>query len=164
MLEIICAGSFALSINVCLGEELSDLTVAEKAEILESNVIKQDLAINRGYLAEMIANESEYRKEADREGERHEINAPDENREDRVYRDAEQRRREDGYEGRVYRDAEQRRREDEYEGRVYRDTEQRRREDYSEEEKERYERRDREDYESEESRSLLDLFENWLSE
>ena len=136
MLEIICAGYLTLSINVCQNNELSLLTMTKKVEVL--NIIKQDLALDRNYLAEIIANESEYRREADRERERHEINAPDENREDRVYRDADQHRRESESDDRVYRDADQHRRESESDDRVYRDADQHRREEHSEEEREWY--------------------------
>lgn len=162
MLEIICASSIALSINTCQGEKLNPLAIAEKIEIRD--VLKQGMP-NSDHLAEIIASESEYRREADREGERHEINAPDESREDGIDQ-AEQRRREIYSEDRIDRDAEQRRREVYSEDRIDRDAAQRRREEYSQEEREWYEERDRsrEDYDNEESKSLEDLFEDWFSE
>lgn len=132
MLEIICAGSLAWSINVCQGRESFDFASPEKVKI--SNVIQQDITSNRR-IAKGKPYESEYRRDADRDRDR-ELNEIRQDRDrDRIYRDADCYRRESEYDDedrdRIYRDADCYRQEDEYDDddqdRIYRDAEQRRR-------------------------------------
>ncbi len=130
MLEIICAGSLAWSINVCQGRESFDFASLEKVKI--STVIQQDITPNRERLAKGKPYESEYRRDADRDRELNEIRNQDR---DRIYRDADCYSREGEYDDedrdRVYRDADCYRQEGEYDNedrdRIYRDAEQRRR-------------------------------------
>ena len=86
MLEIICAGSLALSLNVCQGKNS-----------IELNPIEQNIALDeKGYLAKGQPNESKYRQETDRELGKDEIEYRD-GRGSRDYQEAEQRRREIEY-------------------------------------------------------------------
>ncbi len=97
MLEIICAGSLAWSINVCQGKESLDLALIE-VEI--SNVIKQDITWDREQLAKGKPYESDYRREADRDREQNEIQNDIRSRDrdrDRIHRDADYYRREGEY-------------------------------------------------------------------
>ncbi len=87
MLEIICAGSLALSINICQGKNS-----------IELNPIQQNIVLDkRGYLAKGEPNESKYRQEADEDLGKDEIEYRD-GRGSRDYQEAEQRRREIEYE------------------------------------------------------------------
>ena len=86
MLEIICAGSLALSLNICQGKNS-----------IELNPIQQNITLDeRGYLAKGKPNESKYRQETDRDLRQDEFEYRD-GRGSRDYQDAEQRRREIEY-------------------------------------------------------------------
>ena len=87
MLEIFCAGSLALSLNICQGKNS-----------IELNPIQQNIALNdKGYLAKGKPNESKYRQETDRDLRQDELEYRDD-RGSRDYQEAEQRRREIEYE------------------------------------------------------------------
>ncbi len=149
MLEIICAGSLAWSVNVCQGREFFDFALNE---VKVSNVSIQDITLNREQLAKGKPYESEYRREADRDREQNEIINQDRDR-DRIYRDADCYRRDSEYgEGdrdRIYRDADCYRRNGEYDeeerDRIYRNPDQynRREGEYIDPEPSRDYRRDR---------------------
>ncbi|WP_319418942.1 hypothetical protein [Pleurocapsa sp. FMAR1] len=86
MLEIICAGSLALSLNIC-----------QRKNSIELNPIQQNIALDKkGYLAKGQPNESRYRQETDRDLGKDEIEYRD-GRGSRDYQEAEQRRREIEY-------------------------------------------------------------------
>lgn len=104
MLEIICASSLSLLIQVCPNTKSIDLALTEKVGI--SNLIQENIVLDREYLAKGRAYKSDYRREVDRQRERHEIRNRDRDHRDRNYRDRVNR-------DRNYRDAERRRREDE---------------------------------------------------
>lgn len=117
MLEIICAGSLALSISICQNTESIDLTRINQVEtpsITQENIIQET-----EYLVKGKPHQSRYRREADREI--HELRhrgRDDRNYRDRYYREPDRYRRgrehDDDYRGRVYREPHRHRREIEY--------------------------------------------------
>ena len=124
MLEIICASSLSLLIQVCPNTKSIDLALTEKVGI--SNLIPENIALDGEYLAKGRAYESDYRREADRQRERYELRNRDRDHRNRDHRDRNYRdrvNRDRVNRNRNYRDADRRRREDEY-------VEQRRRERY----------------------------------
>ena len=87
MLEIICAGSLALSLSIC-----------QSKNSIELNPIQQNITLDeKGYLAKGKPNESKYRQETDRDLGKDEFEYRD-GRGSRDYQEAEQRRREIEYE------------------------------------------------------------------
>lgn len=110
MLEIICAGSLFLSINVSPNLESINLPTINQTT---STVFRQNLTHQPEYLAKGKPHKSKYRREADRE-----INElRHRGRGDREYRDRYYRNREeydDNYRGRIYREPDRRRQEVQY--------------------------------------------------
>ncbi len=98
MLEIICAGSLALSISICQNSESIDLArinPGKTPSITQENIIQET-----EYLAKGKHHQSRYRREANREI--HELrhqSRDDRNYRDRYYRESDRYRR-----GRVYRE------------------------------------------------------------
>ena len=121
MFSIICAGSIALSINIGTSMEITNISSTENSRLNYG----QNMAVPDNYFADSREVESDYSQDADRQRDEHRLR--DE------YRESDRHDESDRRENRIHRDAEQRRRElesdrhdDEY------DDERDRREDYEE--------------------------------
>jgi len=130
MLEIICASSLALSVNVNSCPKLVEESSVK--QIGTSQVLLSDADPNHVFLAKGRPSESRYREEADRYQQDYERNHEEvdrvETRDGRIYRDADSYRRQSNerYEGsrnnRIYRDTNYDRQEIEYEPERNRDS------------------------------------------
>ena len=108
ILEIICAGSLALSASECQNITSMDLPQLNQAT---PSIVRQNIAQKPEYLAKGKPHKSKYRREEDRQIEEFRGRGRD-----RYDRDRYRRRDEydDDYRGRIYREPDQRGREVEY--------------------------------------------------